>query len=180
MKRRYENRIKYRAWCRDIKARYGTVTDYIYQQRLRWTPAQTSSEFTSPDLASPQLVFPVNNSTPFADPDDYKILWNDWPYGSLEPGVKHVVVWLKTPLAVDPQTGILSAEHRDLVEDFVESKFTNRLKEEGFSDARDKVRWFKNGFDLQSVRALEHIHVLVKDVPRATLFDWTHEKEPIV
>jgi hypothetical protein len=36
--------------------------------------------------------------------------------------------------------------------------------------------WFKNWVQLQSVRALEHIHVLVKDATQADLEFWTGEK----
>jgi hypothetical protein len=37
----------------------------------------------------------------------------------------------------------------------------------------DRVMWFKNWVQLQSVRALEHVHVLVKDVTREDLEFWT-------
>jgi hypothetical protein len=39
-----------------------------------------------------------------------------------------------------------------------------------------RVVWFKNWVQLQSVRALEHIHVLVKDATQADLEFWTGEK----
>jgi hypothetical protein len=62
-------------------------------------------------------------------------------------------------------SGDLTAEGRRMVNEFVESKFVRRLKVEG----QDKVMWFKNWSVLQSVRGLEHVHVLVRDVERGEL-----------
>ena len=55
----------------------------------------------------------------------------------------------------------------------MERTFTERL--ESFEDvnARDSVLWFRNWTGLQSVRGLEHVHVLVKDAPLALLEEWT-------
>ena len=37
--------------------------------------------------------------------------------------------------------------------------------------------YFKNWVALQSVRALEHVHVLVKDVDPVLIEEWTKEQE---
>ena len=60
-----------------------------------------------------------------------------------------------------------------------------RLRREAFSrgeeDSEEKamarVLWCKNWTALQSVRTLEHIHVLVKDVPDEIIVEWTGDKE---
>ena len=48
-----------------------------------------------------------------------------------------------------------------------EKEETEEKKEEG-----SKVIWFKNTTDLQSVRSLEHVHVLVRDVEDEVLREW--------
>ena len=52
-----------------------------------------------------------------------------------------------------------------MVEKFVTTEFEQKLGVEG----RDKVLWFKNWTGLQSVRGLEHIHVLVRHIDREKL-----------
>ena len=53
--------------------------------------------------------------------------------------------------------------------------FVKRLELEGDAEAGERVLWFKNWIALQSVRGLERIHVLVRDVPEAIIEEWTGE-----
>jgi len=50
----------------------------------------------------------------------------------------------------------------------VDRTFVNRLDGDSY-----RVMWFKNWVQLQSVRALEHVHVLVKDAKKEDLEFWT-------
>lgn len=111
--------------------------------------------------------FELKNETPFADPADFKIIKNDWTY-AVTPGISHIVVWSKKPLPVDGE-GALTPEGRKLVTDFVDREFRQKVgeKKEG-----DSVQWFKNTTNLQSVRSLEHVHVLVKDADEDVLRQW--------
>ena len=122
-------------------------------------------------------VLSFKNPRPFADPDDYRILRNDWPYG-LSPGISHLIVWLRTPLAVESEEGHLTAESRALIDNFVQRTFVARLAQasERFIDPQSHVLWFKNWVGLQSVRALEHVHILVRDVPEEILMEWSGEE----
>lgn len=147
----------YLAWYAHIKSKYASITEYILTQRLRWHPLSSTGAF----------VFEIKNSTPFADPADYKILRNDWSYG-MEPGIEHFVVWVKQRLPVDGK-GDLTAEGREMVEEFVEREFRRTVGEE---ERGSKVLWFKNSTDLQSVRSLEHVHVLVRGVGEEVLERW--------
>jgi hypothetical protein len=144
-------------WTTEVKAEYGSMTQYILAKRLPkswgWPP------------------FTVTSSVPFADASDYHVLLNDWPYG-LEPNITHLVVWSRTAIPVDSEKGDLTPESRAQVEDFVQRYFTDTLGPGG----QDKVMWFKNWVSLQSVRTLEHIHVLVRDVDDDTLERWTGER----
>lgn len=112
----------------------------------------------SPDSSSPP-EFEYKSPIPFAERDDYRILINDWPYG-LEPNLRHICVWLKTPLPVDNQLGALTAEGFEMVEKFVRETFDRPLGVEG----DDKVVWFKNPTSIQSIRSVHHVHVLIRDV----------------
>lgn len=178
LKRKPSDLIRYLAWTKSIKAQYGSITNYICQCRLHWHLPDTAS---TPATADSGPVFPFRNPIPFADPSDYKILRNDWPYG-LTPDITHIVVWLRTPVAVKESTGDVTDESRALIENFVQTTFVGRLAQEKdrFPDPKDHVLWFKNWTALQSVRALEHIHILVRDVPDRIITEWTGEgpREP--
>jgi len=66
--------------------------------------------------------------------------------------------------------GDMTDESRETIADFVKRTFVERLGDE------NRVAWFKNWVQLQSVRALEHIHVLVKDATKDDLEFWTGKK----
>jgi len=140
------------------------VPNYILRERLHWIPLEEGT-----------FRFKIENPTPFADSRDYRILRNDWPY-ALGEGIVHIVVWLKTPLPVLEETGELTEEGYAMVRAFVKEKFTERLRDRdvlGREEKEDeKVLWFKNTTRLQSVRALEHVHVLVRGVPEELLEEW--------
>lgn len=148
-----------------MRQQYGSSTAYLLQTRLHWTPLPSSDPDAGPKFA-------CRNPTPFADPDDYKILKNDWPYGLAE-GIVHICVWLKTPISVTPDTGDLTERSREIVGAFVERVFVGRLREVFGEEARERALWFKNWTGLQSVRGIDHVHVLVRDAPEQVLRDWT-------
>jgi len=130
------------------------MTNYLIQHRLPW--------------GSPP--FTCSSSVPFANTSDYKVLTNDWPYG-LTPDITHIVVWSKTPIPTDEKTGDVTDESRRIIREFVSKTFVKKLNgDEG------RVMWFKNWVALQSVRALEHVHVLVKDASKEDLEFWTGQK----
>ncbi|KAL8998684.1 MAG: hypothetical protein Q9169_002345 [Polycauliona sp. 2 TL-2023] len=163
--RRWPSDLKrYLHWSKQTKQAYGTITNYICQERLQWQPLPTSYPDEGP-------IFHVENPVPFADPRDYKIMYNDWPYG-MTPDITHIVVWLKTRFDVEPTVGDLLPEARTLIEDFVKQTFNDRLEEED-GGVGDRVMWFRNWTGLQSVRGMDHIHVLVRGVPQEIMDEWT-------
>jgi hypothetical protein len=99
------------------------------------------------------------------------VLINDWPYGFAD-GIVHILVWTKTRIAVDDVRGDVTDESQKVLEDFVERFFVNEL-EGGWG----QVMWFKNWVSLQSVRGVDHVHVLVRDVPKDVLKRWTERKD---
>jgi hypothetical protein len=157
--KRWPSALKaYLAWTAHVKEKYSSVMVYLLQQRLFWEPLED---------ATGALKFKVRSATPFADPEDFKILRNDWTYAFV-PGIRHIVVWLKQRLPVDSE-GALNDEGRNMVSDFVAREFS-RKAEEGKEGS--KVIWFKNTTNLQSVRSLEHFHVLVRDIDERVLEQW--------
>lgn len=154
---------KYLAWSHDIKARYGSITTFVIQERLRWTPLGQTDE------GPPK--FGNVSSVPFADARDYAVLVNDWPYG-LAPGILHLLVWSKTPIPVDSERGDVTPESRRLIVDFVQRYFVDEV-ERGW----EQVLWFKNWVSLQSVRGVDHVHVLVRDVPGSVVEGWTRRRD---
>ena len=102
-------------------------------------------------------------------------MYNDWPYGMTR-DITHFVVWLKTRFDVEPTVGDLLPQSRQLIEAFVQHTFVDMLEKCG--GAGDRVMWFRNWTGLQSVRGMDHIHVLVRNVPRNIMDGWTREGTP--
>lgn len=145
-------------WTAETKAEYGSMTNYLMAHRL-------------PKTWGPPPFKPASD-VPFADPSDYRVLINDWPYG-MTPNMTHIVVWSRTPIETDNVRGDMTPESRKVVSDFIQRFFIDRLGPGG----GDQVLWFKNWVALQSVRALEHIHVIVRDVEKDILDEWARELE---
>lgn len=177
LKRKPSDLRRYLAWSAETKAQYGSIMNYICQHRLHWSLPSINGTPGSNTVNSGPTI-PYKNPRPFADPEDYRILRNDWPYG-LSPGISHLVVWLRTPFEVKSEEGHLTDESRELIEEFVRKMFVDRLAEDvkRFPEPESHVLWFKNWVGLQSVRALEHVHILVRDVPEEILYEWSGESK---
>jgi hypothetical protein len=83
----------------------------------------------------------------------------------------HIVVWLKNRLETEQKRGDMTPRSRRQIEEFVNRRFVQRV--EALPGTREKVQWFKNWTALQSVPGLEHVHVLVRDVPEDIVLEWT-------
>ncbi|KAI1752310.1 hypothetical protein F4782DRAFT_530565 [Xylaria castorea] len=158
LKRKPSDLRRYMAWTTEIKAQYGSMTKYLLAHRL--PKAWGSHPFTPA------------SSVPFEDKSDYSILINDWPYG-LTPEIAHIVVWSRTIIDTDSETGDMTVESREVVSNFVRRVFVSKLGPEGEA----KVLWFKNWVALQSVRSLEHIHIMVKGASKELLKEWTQQPD---
>ncbi|CAK7197444.1 hypothetical protein SEUCBS139899_000091 [Sporothrix eucalyptigena] len=163
LKRKPSDLRRYMQWTAETKAEYGSITRFLIVHRL---PKAWGS--------SPPYT-PVS-TVPFAEPSDYRVLVNDWPYG-LTPDITHICVWTRTIIPTDPVTGDMTNSSRALVAAFVQRYFASSLLQEDGDRGKgeDRVLWFKNWVQLQSVRQLEHIHVLVRNVSPALLAKWTEE-----
>src|SRR5690606_11373654 len=114
------------------------------------------------------------------------ILLNDWPYGNEKgicksPGyqflillsgmqksdckIDHIVVWTKASIETCPPLGDLTPASRQLIQDYVSRTFSALVGD-------GNVLWFKNWASIQSVRSVEHIHVLVRNPTEEQLARW--------
>ena len=101
---------------------------------------------------------------------------NDWPYG-ISSNITHLIVWSKVRLNDEQPEGYLTPDSIVLVTKFIEQKFISKLTAVGVDDARNRVLWFRNWTGLQSVRGLEHVHVLVRDAPTTLVEEWTKSQQ---
>ncbi|KJY01810.1 hypothetical protein TI39_contig278g00048 [Zymoseptoria brevis] len=152
---------RYLAWSHNTKRAYGGIVPYVLQERLRWKP-----------LTNGPPTFAHTSEIPFQVRSDYAVLQNDWPYGFVS-GISHLLVWSKTPIPTDEVRGDVTETSRKLIEDFVHDYFIKDLGEDG----SERVLWFKNWVSLQSVRGVDHVHVLVRDAPQELLAKWTERKD---
>ncbi|KAK8193876.1 hypothetical protein HDK77DRAFT_461599 [Phyllosticta capitalensis] len=127
---------RYRHYTWELVNKYGSIVNFVQNERLKWH-----------DLTP--------RGPPFSNPDDIKILHNDWPYG-IDEKIVHLVVWTKFELEEDPTTGDLTVQGRQAIDDYVTQTFREHV------DA-DRVIWFKNWRSLKSVHAVEHFHVMLHD-----------------
>ncbi|KAJ6188152.1 hypothetical protein N7519_003060 [Penicillium mononematosum] len=156
LKRKPSDLRRYLAWTQETKAKYAAVTPRLSSKAGPRRPSKT------------RVPLPIPRTTRSSE--------NDWPYG-VTPGISHLVVWLRTPIPVKSDEGHLTDESRAMIDTFVRKTFVDRLAKDpqNFPDPESHVLWFKNWVGLQSVRALEHVHILVRDVPEDILFEWTNE-----
>jgi hypothetical protein len=98
---------RYRQYIYRLEHNYGSVMNFIINERLQW-----------------QRLTP--SGPPFSDPDDFKVLYNDWPYG-IDSRIVHLVVWVKFDLEDDPLTGFLMPEATRLIQDYVRETFCSQM-----------------------------------------------------
>lgn len=144
---------KYLKYTAKLKAAYSSISNFIITERLRWTTLEP-------------------RAGPFEHPEDYKILYNDWPY-ALDPQITHLVCWVKFELAEDPTTNRSTPEAEKQMDDFVTRTFGNHLPE-------GSVVWFKNYKALKSVHDLEHFHIMLHGASESFLRAVTGGDVPMV
>jgi hypothetical protein len=134
---------------RQIEQQYGGIQNYLIKERLEWIPSENG-----------QII--AENDRFLGSNHDVKILFNDFPYG-VEDGIVHLVVWSKARIPQNSE-GYLDDSSKSVIEDYVVRTFGK-----GLNMSRDRILWFKNWGALQSVRALEHFHILLRDPPMKQL-----------
>jgi hypothetical protein len=69
---------RYLKWSSETKTKYGSVPNYVMEERLKWQPLPSTTPESGPK-------FEIKNPEPFRDDEDFSIMPNDWPYG-MAPG----------------------------------------------------------------------------------------------
>ncbi|CRG88088.1 putative protein YPL067C [Talaromyces islandicus] len=138
-----------------IKQKYGSVMDFVLMERLHWDASNLKPQGPA-----------------FQHNDDFKVLYNDWPYG-LDPEIVHLVVWTKFDLDEDPATGLLTDSMWKKIDTYIEKTFRSRIPS-------DQIIWFKNWKSLKSIHAIEHFHVMLYKPDRDFIADITHGDVPLV
>ncbi|PHH53355.1 N-acetylglucosamine-induced protein 1 [Ceratocystis fimbriata CBS 114723] len=146
---------RYRRAMYALAATHGSVASFLANERIGWGEGEIKPHGT----------------IPFETPEDYKIVYNDWPYG-LDPRIVHLVVWTKFQLVEDPATGRLTALSAKQIDDFVGRTFRSRVPAEN-------VIWFKNWSAIKSVQALEHFHVLMFEPDTDFIREITNGDRPL-
>ncbi|TQS36984.1 hypothetical protein Golomagni_02555 [Golovinomyces magnicellulatus] len=135
LQRRPSDLRRYLEFSHRMREIYGSIRTFLLQERLNWR----------------DNLNPIGTS--FGNPSDWKILWNDWPYG-IENCIVHLVVWTKFPLKMNCITGELCPDAAHMVSHFVNTTFADPL-------GTENVLWFKNFKSYCSVPDIEHFHVML-------------------
>lgn len=146
-----ENLVKYRKWKQHMKDTNMDLATYLLVHELKWcAPGESIKESRNKMLTREE---------------DVKILINDFPY-NFEEGVVHLVVWSKVGMKPDPKSelGDIPLTTKRIIGKYVEKTFHDKL---GIS--MQDLCWFKNYAKLQSVRAISHVHVLVRGMTKKQL-----------
>ncbi|KIW09483.1 uncharacterized protein PV09_00361 [Verruconis gallopava] len=142
---------RYRQYIYHLKKNYGSVMNFIIKHRLQWSDVNP----TGP---------------PFSNPDDIKVLYNDWPYG-IDKRIVHLVVWVKFDIEDDPETDRLTPSAWKQIQDYVNETFCSQMNP-------DHVVWFKNWKSLKSIHAVEHFHVMLYEPDMAFVHSITNGDMP--
>ncbi|KAF2090150.1 hypothetical protein K490DRAFT_35476 [Saccharata proteae CBS 121410] len=143
---------RYRHYTWELVQKYGSIMDFVVSERLKWADLRPSGP-------------------PFSNPDDLKILCNDWPYG-LDERIVHLVVWTRFEMEERAEDGDLTAKARREIDGYVDRTFCSRV-------GAEKVIWFRNWRSLQSVHAVPHFHVMLYDADEATVREMTGGDVPL-
>lgn len=186
LRRSKEETIKYHKHKDFLKSQKVTILDYIFN-RLEWSESELE-QLNNLQYATNQQRLKII----FTKDDLFKVTINDFPY-YYDKHIIHLLIWskVKIPIYLDDTTDI------DMFDTHSQNKFpeTNlstkakidkflakTLSKYGLEPIND-YNWFINYSNLQSVKAVSHIHLLVNcrsqdkaefflsELPRANAFE---------
>lgn len=147
LRRNPQDLRNYILWYSGVEKQYGSIAEFVRRERLKW-----------------EHPIVVRDMALFNHPDDFKIIRNDWPYGLAE-GITHLVIWSKVSIPIDPDTSLPTAEATATIERFLRGILDKRLG----VDFGKNVLWFKQKTEWQSVKRLDHIHVMVQGLAESEI-----------
>lgn len=150
----------YLAFKKYLKEHNSTVFRHIVTHTLGWRRPEELE-----GVQDNNITVAASGDPLFTNPDDLKIVRNDFPY-FFEDDVTHLCVWTKRRIESDPKSliGDLSQETRALIEQYVVQTFVQQL-----GIPRENLVWFRNWEALQSVKEISHVHVVIKGMTKEQL-----------
>ncbi|KAK6463227.1 hypothetical protein DFJ63DRAFT_312550 [Scheffersomyces coipomensis] len=136
---------RYLQFKQDLKESNSNILDYLLHHELQWKDEDINNKETN-------KIFNMHTN-------DVKILYNKFPY-YFEPNVYHLCIWSKNRMEVDinSEEGDITDDMKNLIETYINLTFVK-----GLNIPKENIVWFKNWGNLQSVKDISHIHVLIKD-----------------
>lgn len=140
--RSYAQTQSYLDFKKHLKGNNLSIQQYLLDHELHWDPRELEPDHRL-----------------FSDENDVKILLNKFPY-YFDKNVVHLCIWTKKSIPNDPNSpvGDISPQTKRLIQTYIDKTF------KGYD-----LVWFRNWSALQSVRAISHIHVIVKDIDQLHL-----------
>ncbi|ODV98192.1 hypothetical protein PACTADRAFT_47994 [Pachysolen tannophilus NRRL Y-2460] len=162
LRRNPEVNVKYQNFKTQLSSKNESLFSHLIFDELKWADRNDYLQhLTSDKINDLPKVLKLNPTDKrlLANAADIKILPNDFPY-FFESNVCHLCIWSKVVIKDDPLSGKgdISRKTRKIIDRYVEKTFVDYL-----GIPKENILWFRNWSALQSVKALSHIHVVIKD-----------------
>lgn len=161
-----ESTERYHRFKQELREKGITIFKYLLTHQLNWYNSEDNGGKSITEIEDDsQIVIKLEGTTMFENDQDWKILFNHFPY-HFEEDVTHLCIWSKVPIPADPNSpyGDISPQTRRQVDQFLDRIILLRL---GIDS--ENMTWFKNWAALQSVKAISHIHVIIKGITKEQL-----------
>lgn len=173
LRRSKEETQRYHKHKDDLKSKKITILQYILN-KLNWNESEID-QLNDLKYATDQQRLHII----FTKRDLYKTSINDFPY-YYEPNVMHLLIWskIKLPIYLNDTTDIDMFDSQNnnfpdmnpacatIIDNFLKQTLTDKY---GLKLGKDYL-WFVNYSNLQSIKAISHIHVLIR---------WKDEQEKL-
>lgn len=156
-----EQTQRYQEFKKGLKLRGITIFQYLLCHQLDWYKPEDNGNKSIEEIEyDSQIVIKPEGSKLFENDNDLKVLYNHFPY-YFGPDVVHLCIWSKIPITADPESpfGDILPETRAQVDLYIDRIIVKR-----FGILRENLVWFKNWESLQSVKAISHIHVIIRGI----------------
>lgn len=174
LRRSKEQTDRYHKHKDELKRQNMTVSQFLLQKKLKWDENEIYELNHTKYITAQQRLNAILTKRQL-----FKVTLNDFPY-NYEPNVLHLLVWskIRLPIYINDTTDIdnintdnntypeMNPECEMLVNKFLSKTLHDKYK---LSYGVDYV-WFVNYLNLQSIKDLSHIHVLIK---------WSSEQEKL-
>lgn len=156
-----EQTERYQAFKKQLRNRNISIFKYLLTHQLNWYKPEDNGNKDILEIKSDsQIVIKPEGKALFENPNDLKILYNHFPY-FFDDDVVHLCIWSKIPIPADPYSefGDILPATRKQVDQYIDRTIVKKL-----GILWENLTWFKNWESLQSVKAISHIHVIIRGI----------------